>query len=103
MRDDVRDSSLRPPPSSLLVIRLSAFGDVIHTIPAVVALRSRYDIEWVVRPAYRELVEIVAGVRALSPSWKNLRRHHDVVVDFQGLIKSSVLARVSGAPVRYGF
>ena len=43
----------------LLVIRLSAFGDVIHTIPAVVALRKFYDIEWFVRAAYRELVEIV--------------------------------------------
>jgi ADP-heptose:LPS heptosyltransferase len=86
-----------------LVIRLSAFGDVIHTIPAVVALRPHYDIEWVVRPAYQQLVEIVAGVRAVSPSWKNLRRHHDRVVDFQGLIKSAVLARLSGAPERFGF
>ncbi len=86
-----------------MVIRLSAFGDVIHTIPAVVALRPHYDIEWVVRPAYQQLVEIVAGVRALSPSWENLRRHHDRVVDFQGLIKSAVLARLSGARERFGF
>ncbi len=87
----------------LLVIRLSAFGDVMHTIPAVVALRPHYDIEWVVQPAYRELVETVAGVRALSPSWKNLRRDHDLVVDFQGLIKSALLARISGARDRFGF
>jgi heptosyltransferase-1 len=52
---------------------------------------------------YRELVEIVAGVPALSPSWKNLRRHHACVIDFQGLIKSAVLARISGARDRYGF
>ena len=51
----------------LLVVRLSAFGDVIHTIPAVIALRDFYDIDWVVRPAYRELVEIVARVRAIEP------------------------------------
>jgi ADP-heptose:LPS heptosyltransferase len=89
--------------SSLLVIRLSAFGDVIHTIPAVVALRPHYDIEWAVRPAYRQIVESVAGVRAISPSWGNLRRDHDLVVDFQGLIKSAVLARISGARERYGF
>src|SRR5713101_2324521 len=89
--------------SSLLVIRLSAFGDVIHTIPAVVALRPHFDIEWVVRPLYRELVEIVAGVRAIPPSWKNLRRHHERVIDFQGLIKSAVLARISGARDRFGF
>ena len=89
--------------SSLLVIRLSAFGDVIHTIPAVVALRPHFDIEWVVRPAYQSIVEIVAEVRAISPSWKNLRRDHELVVDFQGLIKSAVLARISGARERYGF
>ena len=86
----------------LLVIRLSAFGDVIHTIPAVVALRAHYDITWIVRPLYRELVELVAGVRALPPSWSNLRGH-ETVVDFQGLIKSAVLARLSGARERYGF
>ena len=85
----------------LLVIRLSAFGDVIHTIPAVVALRKFYDLDWVVRAAYRELVEIVAGVRTIS--WKEVRGHHNVVVDFQGLIKSALLARISGAKERYGF
>ena len=46
-------SALRSPLSalmtSLLVVRLSALGDVIHTIPAVVALRERYDdIAWAV-------------------------------------------------------
>ena len=86
----------------LLVIRLSAFGDVIHTIPAVVALRTQYDIEWAVQRRYRELVEIVAGVRAIAPSLRNLRGH-DVVVDFQGLIKSAVLAMLSGARERFGF
>jgi ADP-heptose:LPS heptosyltransferase len=43
----------------LLVVRLSAFSDVIHTIPAVVALREHFDIEWVVRPAYRVLRPLI--------------------------------------------
>lgn len=84
----------------LLVVRLSAFGDVIHTIPAVVALREHFDIDWVVRPAYRELVETVAKVRAVGP---RQIRGHDVVIDFQGLMKSAILARLSGAKERYGF
>ena len=84
----------------LLVVRLSAFGDVIHTIPAVVALRDHFEITWVVQRAYHELVEMVAGVRAIEPS---LRMRADVVVDFQGLIKSAVLAWLSGAKERYGF
>ncbi len=102
MRDDVRDSSLRPHPSSLLVVRLSAFGDVIHTIPAVVALRQSYEIDWAVEPAYRELVEIVAGVRAIPLSLKRLRGH-EIAVDFQGLLKSALLVLTSGAKIRYGF
>ena len=84
------------------MIRLSAFGDVIHTIPAVAALRSHFQIDWAVRAPYRELVEIVASVRAIEPSVRTLR-NHDVVIDFQGLMKSAILARISGAPERYGF
>ena len=84
----------------LLVVRLSAFGDVIHTIPAVVALREYFDITWAVQRAYHELVQIVAGVQPIAPS---LRMRADVVVDFQGLMKSAVLARLSGAKERWGF
>lgn len=99
---------------SLLVVRLSAFGDVIHTIPAVVALREHYDIAWAVERPYAELVEIVANVRAVPVSlkrwsWRNVAsartgvRGFDKAVDFQGLVKSSLLARASGARERYGF
>ena len=81
-------------------MRLSAFGDVIHTIPAVVALKQFYDITWAVQRPYHQLVEIVSGVRAIAPS---LRMPADVVIDFQGLIKSAVLARLTGAKDRWGF
>ena len=107
-------SSFLVPRSSLLVIRLSALGDVIHTIPAVVALRARHDVAWVVEAPYRELVEVVAGVRAIPVSLKRWSprniaearravRGFDVAIDFQGLIKSALLARASGARERIGF
>src|SRR5256714_15100170 len=97
-----------------LVVRLSALGDVIHTIPAVVALRERFDVAWVVETPYRELVEIVAGVRAIPVSLKrwslrNIRearravRGFDTAIDFQGLMKSALLACASGAKERVGF
>lgn len=100
--------------SRLLVIRLSALGDVIHTIPAVVALRERFDVAWAVETPYRELVELVAGVPAIPVSLKrwSLRkigearravRGFDAAIDFQGLIKSALLARASGARHRIGF
>jgi len=104
-------------PPRLLVIRLSAFGDVVHTIPAVVALRDALpetEIAWAVEPAYAELVEVVARVKAIRVALKqwSLARiaaaRRDVrgfgsAIDFQGLIKSSLMARASGAEDRFGF
>jgi heptosyltransferase-1 len=104
-------------PQRLLVIRLSAFGDVIHTIPAVVALREalpRTEIAWAVEPAYAELVETVARVKAIPVAlkrWSVSRiaaakrdvRGFSTAIDFQGLIKSALIAWSSGARNRYGF
>ncbi len=105
----------------LLAIRLSAFGDVIHTIPAVVALRDLgHDVVWVVERPYRDLVALVARVDTISVSMKEwgrafvasrgemfaaraAMRGFDAAIDFQGLIKSASLAWVSGAKLRYGF
>jgi len=101
--------------TKLLVVRLSALGDVIHAIPAVAGLREHYDdVAWAVEPPYRELVEIVAQVRAIPVSLKqwsfaklNEARKNvhgfDTAIDFQGLIKSALLARASGAKERIGF
>jgi len=105
----------------LLIIRLSAFGDVIHTLPAVVALRDAgHEITWVVERPYRELVARVGNVDTISVSMKKwgrafvssrgeifaaraAMRGFDAAIDFQGLIKSASLAWVSHAPLRYGF
>jgi lipopolysaccharide heptosyltransferase I len=107
----------------ILVVRLSALGDVIHTIPAVVALRDALpgaDITWAVERPYAELVESVTGVaavrasirkwgRSLVSSRNDIRifvsriRGNAIAVDFQGLIKSALVAWFSGAPDRYGF
>jgi heptosyltransferase I len=108
----VHPSSLIPPPS-VLVLRLSALGDVIHTIPAVVSLKDAADITWIVEAPYRELVEIVAGVKTLPVRMKKepraaIRavrslRGAERSIDFQGLIKSAALGWLSGARIRYGF
>jgi lipopolysaccharide heptosyltransferase I len=109
--------------TSILVFRLSALGDVIHTIPAVVALKSALpeaNVGWVVERPYRDLVRTVTGVETIPVSMKKWgrafvssrgemfaarasMRGFDVAVDFQGLIKSASLAWVSRARVRYGF
>ena len=103
----------------LLVLRLSALGDVIHTIPAVSLLRAA-EVSWVVEAPYAEMVQIVAGVRPVPVRMKkwwrspwssrhDLRsavdaiRGADVSIDFQGLVKSAMLGSLSGAKVRVGF
>lgn len=104
----------------ILVLRLSALGDVIHTVPAVCLLRPAADVSWVVEAPYAELVEIVARVTAIPVRLKRWSRKpiasqrearaavsrmrgFDVAVDFQGLMKSAGLAWVARAPIRVGF
>lgn len=103
----------------LLVLRLSALGDVIHTIPAVAGLRDAR-VQWVVEAPYRELVEIVAGVEAIPVRYKKwgksllasrgdmaaavrAMRGANVSIDFQGLVKSAALGVLAGAKSRVGF
>ncbi len=103
----------------LLVVKLSAFGDIIHALPALDDLLARPEVDavhWLVDARYRFVTEIfppsvsvhavaMKGERPLRAAWqavKGLRRHRfDAVLDLQGLIKSALLARASGSPV-YG-
>lgn len=112
----------------LLVVRLGSLGDIIHTLPAVATLRENFrdvHIDWLVESRWRELVELnpdVNGVVAVDtyrwrqaplwpPTWWGagkalwqLRRGaYDGAIDFQGLYKSALLARISGAEWRLGF
>jgi heptosyltransferase I len=113
----------------ILLIKFSALGDVVHSIPVAHKLRRRYpsaEIDWLVRPA---LAELIAGHPAVdnvvpfprqswSGSWGERRlrlaglarlvsqlrsRRYDLVVDLQGQMRSAVLALATGAPVRIGF
>lgn len=114
---------------SLLLLRLSALGDVIHTLPAVAELRAALPdrkLIWAVEAPYRELVESVAPVdQVIALSTRKWRRspfaaptHSSVrtlafelrsavgrgdAVDFQGLVKSAMVGWWSGARLRFGF
>lgn len=121
----------RPRAERILVVRLGALGDVLRTLPAVMALRALHPashLAWLVEPAAASAVtaagcvdeilvfprgELVAAlargdllgfVRRLRAFLRRLReRRFEIVLDFHGLAKSGLLAASSGAPLRYGY
>jgi heptosyltransferase I len=105
-------------PLSVLVVRLGALGDLVHALPAVAAMRRAWPearIDWLVDARYQAFlgfvpiidhVIVVGGAAGASIAGvlRALRRErYDVALDLQGLIKSAVLARLSGARRVVGF
>lgn len=111
-------SAARTPPSRILVVRLGALGDIVHTIPAVAALRAAFpgaQIDWLVEDRHRPIVDLVTAIDHvvalpgrgvsgwLAAAGALRRQRYDVALDLQGLMKSAVLARMSGARRVIGF
>jgi heptosyltransferase I len=108
---------------TIAIIRLSSLGDIIHTLPAFQLLRSHFPeakITWIVEAPGAALLENFSGIDDIVvfnlKSRKGLfaklfflisfvsrhRRHFDLLIDFQGLIKSALLAFFLGG-TRLGF
>jgi heptosyltransferase I len=103
---------------NILVVRLGALGDVVHTIPAVAAIRAALPdarIDWLVESKHGAIVELVTVVdrivrlegRTIAGWGDAIRRlretPYEIALDFQGLMKSAVFARASGARRVAGF
>jgi heptosyltransferase I len=114
----------------ILVVRLSAIGDIVFASPLIAALRRAYPqahIAWLVQPEYRSLLdrhpdldeviacplghwrrlwrerrlrELMSGIAALRITLRE--RRFDLAIDLQGLLKSGALTRRSGARERIG-
>jgi heptosyltransferase-1 len=108
--------------SRFLIVRLGALGDVVHAIPVAAALRRAWPsarIDWLVSAKHREILDLVpvidrrlvvndregaSGGTSLLAAIRELRQaRYDVAIDVQGLIKSALLARSSGAARVIGF
>lgn len=113
----------------ILIVRLGALGDIIHSLPAAALLKKRIPdchISWLVEPFGVDLLKGNPAVdrvivfpkrKLLSPVSfcqnafaeptafiKELRNSpFDAALDLQGLLKSAVLSVVSGASLRFGF
>ena len=101
----------------ILLIKPSSLGDIVHAFPVVSAIKAQWPgshITWVVKRQWADLVERAEGVdRVWSVgmtvrSWiregRALRaQRFDIAIDLQGLFRSAIVARFSGAPTRIGF
>jgi heptosyltransferase-1 len=112
----------------ILIVKLGSIGDIVHTLPALAAIRKalpQSKISWVVErraleilrdnPILDRLIEVdtkalrrglVSGetLRAPRQQLRQLRASaFDLALDFQGLLKSASIARLSGARRIFGF
>ena len=114
----------------VLIVKLSSLGDVVHTLPVVHDMLTAHPeatIDWVVEPGFAPLLRRVQGVSTViecalrrwtgawwtsgvRAEWRAFRtqlreQRYDAVIDFQGLTKSAVIARMarlSEQGARYG-
>ena len=115
------------PAKKFLIIRMSSLGDVVHALPALNTLRANHPkahIAWLIEERYRNLLDGNADLDAVivvrTKAWRKrlnletlreirdtLRRikqeRFDAVFDLQGLLKSGLIAWLSGAKRRIGF
>jgi lipopolysaccharide heptosyltransferase I len=111
----------------VLLIKLSAVGDVVHTVPILNKLRRRYptaQLDWLVTPAIAELLRHHPAItnvieferEAWSTPWRlrpftsyarlaaKLRAAaYDLVIDMHGQFRTAALTLSTGAPARIGF
>ncbi len=111
-----------------LIVKLGAIGDIVHALPVLAAVRNALPdvrVSWVAErrsaeilrgnPLIERLIEIdTRSLRkgnvatdilpAMADQVRDLRsERYDVAIDLQGLIKSAAVAKLSGAPRRWGF
>lgn len=107
-------------PRSLVIVKLSSIGDVLHGVPVAVAAKRAFPdcrVGWVVEgraadvlaghPAIDHLFRMPRGWLKSAGQVLSLRRQlrdfaADVAIDLQGLLKSGVATWLSGAAVRIG-
>jgi heptosyltransferase-1 len=106
------------PEPRFVVLRLGSLGDIVHTLPAVAALRETFpagEIVWLTHPRWRLLVEssgLASEVRnvetrslsSLREAIDGVRQNNwDAAIDYQGLWKSAALPFFGGVKRRIGF
>ncbi|MBS0264287.1 MAG: glycosyltransferase family 9 protein [Planctomycetes bacterium] len=105
-------------PRRVCLIKPSALGDVVQTLPLLDVLRQKFpaaEISWVIRS---DLANLLEGHPALAETlvfhrtggwraWRDLlktlyQRRFDLVLDLQGLLRTGVMTLATRAPWRVG-
>jgi len=112
------DYSLPRDVNNILIVRLGAMGDIIHALPGAAFLKQSFPaahISWVVEPKWASLLEgnglvdrVVLFHRDRPGTWNRTRNElravrYDLAVDFQGLIKSALVAHFAAPERIVGF
>lgn len=97
-----------PERESILAIRLSALGDVIHALPAIGSLKQSFPssrLALLIAPRWLPIIKGNPYIdEVIPPHVRTVRRlRPDLAFDFQGLLKSALLGRLSRAKKLYGF
>ena len=120
--------NLTDAPRKILIIKPSALGDIVHTLPVLQALKTCYpevEIHWVVVKGLHTFLEGHPLIHrlwifdrqkwksfsALSSTLKEIRQfvhglraeRFDVSLDFSGLLRSGLITWMAGARIRLGF
>ncbi|MBW1842383.1 MAG: glycosyltransferase family 9 protein [Deltaproteobacteria bacterium] len=120
--------TIRISPQKILIIKPSSLGDIVHSLPFLDAIKSRFPeakIDWVVARGLHTFLEDHPFINRLwimdKDQWKQPRhlrntirevtgfirgvrsQQYDVAVDLSGLLRSGLISMATGAGHRLGF
>ncbi|HWI41147.1 MAG TPA: lipopolysaccharide heptosyltransferase I [Verrucomicrobiae bacterium] len=127
MTSGILRSPLAGKPVRILIVKMSALGDIVHALPVLDYLKSilpAAEIDWVVEEHCRQVIELNPHISRLQvvktrkwrkapfarSTWREIgelgrtlkERSYDYVFDIQGNLKSGLVTWLTGAPRRIG-
>lgn len=112
----------------ILIVKPSSLGDIIHSLPLLNSLKTRYPhctVDWVISNNLSGILSDHPLIHRLIPfnkdAWKKTgnipstlkevldfrralkRERYDMVIDLQGLLRSGIITHIVSAPVKIGF
>ncbi len=110
--------------NSILIVKPSSLGDIVHCMPAVMLIHNKYPdakIDWLIHPAFADILDYLPFIRkrilfdrknlgspktflpAMFKLFRAIRsERYDMVIDFQGLLRSASISRLARAGIHAG-